>query len=211
VKIWINLNKKIISHLYQTIYHTKYISRVIVSQYFMCNILCVILWITDKWLLTLKLLRWRPTLFPSLLFFLTTSLCQSIRYTSLTRRHARTRTHTRCEFACCFKRHSRHVFYRTDKVKLITRITRSTLARVCNYEMRSTSYECRRAWRSNRHQGQNRVDFDLERWAEITTISYLIARTLFVSFAHLSKSKSTRFCPWYLLLLQHLHVGIRTG
>jgi len=67
MKIWINLNKKLIFTLIPN--YIKYISRVIVSQYFMCNIL----WITDKWLLTLMLLRWRPMLFLSPLPFFVSS------------------------------------------------------------------------------------------------------------------------------------------
>jgi len=35
-------------------------------------------------------------------------------------------------------------FIRTDKIKLIARITHSTRGRVCNDGMRSTPYECRR-------------------------------------------------------------------
>jgi len=56
-------------------------------------------------------------------------------------------THTRREFVnrTMLKRHSRHIFYHTDKVKLIARIIRSTLDRICNDGTRSTPYECRRA------------------------------------------------------------------
>jgi len=63
---------------------------------------------------------------------------------SLTHMHLHTHV-TRIHKSHDFLNDTHTYFIRTDKIKLIARITRSIRGRVCNDGTRSTPYECRRA------------------------------------------------------------------
>jgi len=104
-------------------------------------------------------------------------------------------THTQREFviARCIKWHSRH------KVKLIAHVRHSIAFVTTERDLLRTSIAVR--WRSNKHEGQSPVDFNLKRCAEKTTTSYLIARTLLF----LLRIFPNRLCPWCLLFFHHSH------
>jgi len=117
-------------------------------------------------------------------------------------------THARREFINTineyFKRHSRHIFYYTNRVELIARITRSTFDRVCDDVTRSTPYECRRA------NSEGATDIE-DKVASISIWKYAQKKQQCAcALLLVLRIFPNQLCPSCLLLLQYLHGGIRT-